>query len=147
MSSAVTLPPAHQPVGTYVGAVRTGNQIWISGQGPTWGSELRFTGKVGGDLSLDQGREAARLTALNLLAQAAALLEGDLSRVRRCVKLFGLVNAAPGFNEPHLVINGASDQITEVLGPDAGPHARAAVCASSLPFAIAVELDAVFEVA
>lgn len=147
MTATLTLPPAPQPVATYVGAVRTGNQIWISGQGPTWGAELRFTGKVGSDLSVDEGREAARLTALNLLAQAAQLLDGDLGRISRCLKLFGLVNAAPGFDAPHLVVNGASDLLVEALGEDAGPHARAAVCARNLPFAIAVELDAVFEVA
>jgi len=142
----LTLPPAHPPVGTYVGWVITGSQIWVSGQGPVWGQEVRHTGTLGADLDLEQGREAARLTALNLLAQAAEALAGDLDRITRCLKIFGLVNADPGFTDAHRVIDGASDLIVDVLGP-AGRHARAAVTAPALPMGIAVELDAVFEFA
>jgi len=138
------LPPAHPPVATYVGWAITGRQIWVSGQGPVWGQEIRHAGTVGAELDLEQGRAAARLTALNLLAQASEALAGDLDRISRCVKVFGLVNAAPGFLDAHRVIDGASDLIVDVLGP-AGRHARAAVTASALPMGIAVELDAVFD--
>src|SRR5690606_18151897 len=97
----LTLPPAHRPVGPYVGAVKAGGLVWISGVGPTWGQEVRFRGQVGRDLTLDEARQAARLTGLNLLAQLDLLLENEPQRVARCVKLFGLVNAGPDFEDAH----------------------------------------------
>lgn len=140
---ALALPPVHQPVANYVGAVVSGNQVWISGQGPTWGQEIRFRGKVGSELSLAQGHAAAQLACLNLLAQAKTAAGGDLERISGCIKLFGLVHSAAGFSDQHLVLNGASDLLAAVFD-DGGRHARAAIAAPALPFSIAVELDAIF---
>lgn len=137
----ITLPPPFQPVANYVGASVVDNQIWVSGMGPTWDTEIRYRGKVGGELTLAQGQEAARLTALNLLSHAA-VAAGGIDRVGRCVKLFGLVNSAPGFTDQHLVLNGASDLLGSLFPGEA--HARAAVASNALPFSIAVELDGIF---
>jgi len=142
----LALPPPFAPVATYLPYVVSGPLLHVSGQGPVWGSEVRFAGKLGRDLDLEQGREAARLTALNLLAHVRQALDGDLDRVRRCVKLFGLVNCAADFHAPQQVVDAASELMVEVLG-EAGRHARAVVGAPGLPFDIAVELDAIFEIA
>lgn len=142
----LALPPPFAPVATYLPYVISGALVHVSGQGPVWGSEVRFAGKLGRDLDLEQGREAARLTALNLLSQARAALEGDLDRITRCVKIFGLVNCEAGFNAPHQVVDAASALMVKVFG-EAGRHARAVIGAPGLPFDIAVELDAVFEIA
>jgi len=139
------LPSPMSPVATYVPTVITGSLLFVSGQGPVRDGQFLSLGHLGRDLSVEQGYEASKLTALNLLSQANAALEGRLSRITRCVKLFGLVQSTPDFNEQHLVINGASDLIAEVLG-DAGAHARAAVGSSDLPFNTSVEIDAVFEI-
>ncbi len=141
----IVLPPPFAPVATYDAFVQTGNLVYISGMGPTWDKDIRFQGTVGAEVDVTMAQEAARLTALNLVAHLETACGGDLDRVRRCVKLFGLVNSAPGFAEQHLVVNGASDVLAEIFG-DAGPHARAAVAASALPLDITVELDAVFEI-
>ncbi len=141
----VTLPEPPNPVANYVGYVITGNLVHVSGQisadanGP-------IKGKLGGDLSVEQGAEAARRCAISLLAQAKKACGGDLSRVTRLVKLVGFVNSTPDFVDQPKVINGASDFMVEVLG-DAGRHARAAVSAPSLPLGVAVEIDAIFEIA
>ncbi|MCW5750462.1 MAG: RidA family protein [Alphaproteobacteria bacterium] len=137
----IELPPPFQPVATYVGAVVVGDQIWVSGMGPTWDKEIRYRGKLGRDLTLEEGQQAARLTALNLLAHAVAAA-GGADRVGPCLKLFGLVHSAPGFTDQHLVLNGASDLLGALF--PGSPHARAAVAAPALPFSIAVELDGVF---
>ncbi len=139
------LPQPMAPAGTYVGWTRSGNLIHVAGQGPVRGGKIPVLGKVGETVSLDQGREAAVLTALNLIAQVQEACEGDLDRVVRWVKLFGLVNCGPEFVEQPEVINGASDLLVEVFG-DAGRHARSAIGASDLPMGIPVELDAVVEV-
>ena len=139
------LPPPFQPVANYVGYTIAGNLVFVSGMGPTWDKEVHFSGKVGGDLPLEQGQEAAQLTALNLLSHLKEACDGDLDRVRRCVKIFGLVNCTPDFTEQHLVINGASDLLAEALA-DSGVHARSAVAGQSLPVGIAVELDGIFEI-
>ena len=140
------LPPQHPPAGNYVAYVVTGRQIWVSGVGPTWGRELRGAGKIGREVGFDDGLAAARLTALNLLAHANHALDGDLDRVRRCVKVFGLVNAIPGYADAHLVVDAASGLLADLLG-DQGRHARSVTVAPSLPMNITVELDAVFEFA
>ncbi|HJP22150.1 MAG TPA: RidA family protein [Alphaproteobacteria bacterium] len=139
------LPQPMAPAGTYVGWTRTGNLVHIAGQGPVRGTVIPVQGKVGQTVSLDAGREAAALTALNLMAQAQEACDGDLDRIVRWVKLFGLVNCGPDFTEHPEVINGASDLLVEVFG-DAGRHARSAIGASDLPMSIPVELDAVIEV-
>ena len=141
----VSLPAAVAPGANYVPTVRSGNLLFIAGQVPVRDGKLEFVGKLGEGISVAQGQQAARLCALNILAQVAGALDGDLDRVVRCVRLGGFVNAVPGFTEQPQVINGASDFIVEVFG-DAGKHARAAVGVGSLPRGVAVEVDAIFEI-
>ncbi len=141
----IELPTAAAPVANYVPTVRTGSLVFISGQVPVWNGERRFIGKLGREISVVDGQAAARLCGLNLIAQLRAALDGDLDRVARCVKLGGFVNATPDFLEQPKVVNGCSDLMVEVFG-DAGRHARSAVGVSVLPFDVAVEVDAVFEV-
>lgn len=141
----VTLPEAAAPAANYVPFVKTGNQLFISGQLPMQDGKIAKTGKVGADLSIEDGVEAARLCAINLLAQAKAAT-GDLSKVVRLVKIVGFVNSNGDFGDQPKVINGASDFMVAALG-DAGRHARSAVSAGSLPFNAAVEIEAIFEVA
>ncbi len=139
----ITLPKTAAPVANYVPFAITGNQLWIAGQITFWDGKLKYVGKVGADLSLEDGAAAARVCALNIIAQAKAAL-GDLDRVVRVVKLGGFVNATADFTDHPKVINGASDVIVEVYG-DAGRHARLAVGVSGLPLNSAVEVDAVIE--
>jgi enamine deaminase RidA (YjgF/YER057c/UK114 family) len=141
----LALPDAPAPVANYVPAVRTGNVLYVSGQIPLEGGKPQFVGKLGRDLDVDQGRQAARLCALNVLAQARAALGGDLDRVVRCVRVGGFVNCTQEFADQPQVVNGASDLFVAVLG-DAGRHARAAIGCASLPRGVAVEVEAVFEV-
>lgn len=138
------LPDAPAPAANYVPFVKTGNLIHVSGQIPV-GSDGLVTGKLGDDFAVADGVKAAQLCALSLLAQAKAATGGDLSKVVRLVKLVGFVNSTPDFDQQPAVINGASDLMVEVLG-EAGRHARSAVSAASLPFGVAVEIEAIFEV-
>lgn len=142
----IELPAAAVPLAAYVPAVRTGNQLFISGQVPMLSGQLKHVGKLGDGYSIEDGKEAARLCALNIIAQAKLALDGDLDRVVRVVKLVGFVNSTGDFNDQPKVINGASELMQEVFG-DAGRHARSAVSAASLPFGVAVEVEAVLEVA
>jgi len=141
----VTLSDPPSPVANYVGFVITGNLVHVSGQisadanGP-------IKGKLGADLTVEQGAAAARACAISLLSQVKKACDGDLGRVVRLVKLGGFVNSTPDFVDQPKVINGASDLMVAVLG-DAGRHARAAVSAPSLPLGVAVEIDAIFEIA
>lgn len=144
-SLKIELPNAASPMANYVPAVRVGNLLFVSGQICQWNGERRYIGKLGAEISLEDGKAAARLCGLNLLAQAKRALDGDLDRVIRVVRLGGFVNAVPGFAEQPQVVNGASDLMVEVFG-EAGRHARAAVGVGSLPGGAAVEVDAVFEV-
>ena len=137
------LPSPAAPVGNYVPAVRTGNLIFLSGHGPV-GKDRVITGKVGSDLSLEEGQEAAKVVALGLLGSLKALI-GDLDKVHRIVKLLGMVNCDPTFTDHPRVINGASDLLVEVFG-EKGKHARSAVGMNALPFNIAVEIEMVVEV-
>jgi len=139
------LPAAARPVANFVPCVQTGSTLFVSGQIPAWNGELRHLGKLGRDVSVDEARAAARLCALNVLAQARAFL-GGLDRVARVCQVQGFVNAVPDFTDHPAVINGASDVFVEVFGEAAGAHARFAVGAGSLPFNVAVEVAAVFEV-
>lgn len=138
------LPPVARPVANYVPAVRTGNLIFLSGQGPRRQDETMITGKVGGDLNVEEGYEAARRVALGLLASLKAEI-GDLDKVRRIVKLLGMVNCTSDFGDQPKVINGASDLFVEVFG-DRGRHARSAVGMNALPMNIAVEIEMIVEV-
>ena len=137
------LPPVMPPAGNYVGCVRSGDLLHVGGHGPVAGSRV-IRGKVGDTVSLEQGREAARMTALSILATMNAEL-GDLDRVRRIVKVFGMVNVAPGFNQTPAVIDGASDLFVELFG-ERGRHTRSAVGLAELPFDIAVEIELIAEV-
>lgn len=141
----VTLPDVPTPVANYVAFVRTGNLLFLSGQGPRVGLKEFKTGKVGADVTAEEAYEHARLVGLQLLAVARNALNGDLGRVRRVVKLLGLVNGAPDFRRHPFVINGCSDLLVEVFG-DSGRHARSAIGAGSLPNNITVEIEAIFEV-
>jgi enamine deaminase RidA (YjgF/YER057c/UK114 family) len=143
----IELPPPATPAANYVPSVRTGNLVYVAGQVPVVDGEFLFRGKVGEGqrFSIEEGQEAARIVALNLLAQVREACGGDLDRVLRVVKLGGFVNCAPGFEfQPH-VINGASELMIEVFG-ESGRHARSAVGVAGLPFGVAVEIDGVFEV-
>lgn len=142
----IELPEPAAPAANYVPWVVTGNLVFISGQVPVDATGLPYRGKVGADVSQEDAVKAARLCGINILAALAQACGGDLDRVRRCVKLGGFVNAGPGFDQHPAVINGCSDLMVEVFG-DAGRHARFAVGAGSLPFDVAVEIDAVFEIA
>jgi enamine deaminase RidA (YjgF/YER057c/UK114 family) len=142
----IVLPTPPAPVASYVPFVVAGKLVFISGQVTISPDGLKYVGIVGKDLSLDDGKAAARLCAINVLAQAKAACGGDLDRIRRCVKVTAFVNAVPGFTQHPEVANGASDLFVKVLG-DAGRHARAAVGAGSLPRNVAVEVEAVFELA
>ncbi|MCW9032799.1 MAG: RidA family protein [Rhodospirillales bacterium] len=141
----IELPEPMQPVATYVPYVISGNLLYTSGQGPVLNGEFKSVGKLGDNLTVEQGYEASRLTALNILSQANAALDGNLDRIVRCVKLFGLVNCTPDFTDQPKVINGASDLMVKILG-DKGKHCRAAVGAPSLPFDTSVEIDGIFEI-
>jgi enamine deaminase RidA (YjgF/YER057c/UK114 family) len=141
----VTLPDAPAPAANYVPWVVTGNQVFVSGQ-ISQGPGGLIKGRLGGDLSVEEGAEAARACAVSLLAQLRAACGGDIDRLRRVVKLVGFVNSTPEFTDQPKVINGASDFLVAALG-DAGRHARSAVSAASLPFGVAVEIEAIFEIA
>ncbi|MDI6772616.1 MAG: RidA family protein [bacterium] len=138
------LPSAPKPVANYVRIVRTGNLLFASGHGPHRDGKLQFLGKVGRDLTVEEGYQAARLVALNCLASVKEAL-GDLDRVKRVVKLLGMVNCTPEFGQQPEVINGASDLLVELYG-DAGRHARSAVGMNALPRGMAVEIEMILEV-
>jgi enamine deaminase RidA (YjgF/YER057c/UK114 family) len=143
---SITLPKATPPVASYVPYVISGNLVFISGQ-VTFGPQgLEYIGQLGKEFTVEQGQAAARLCALNVIAQLREACGGNLDRVTRCVKVTGFVNAVQGFAQHPEVINGASDTIVQVFG-DIGRHARAAVGAGSLPRNVAVEVEAIFEIA
>lgn len=141
----VTLPDAPAPAANYVPFVQTGNTVYVSGQVSMKDGAL-LTGKLGADMSVEDGAAAARTCAIALLAQVKAACGGDLDRLVRVVKLVGFVNSTADFGDQPKVINGASDFMVEALG-DAGRHARSAVSAASLPFGVAVEIEGIFEIA
>lgn len=141
----VTLPQAAAPAANYLPFVRQGDLLFISGQLPLQDGQVLFAGKLGTAVTLADGQQAARLCAVNLLAQVAAALDGDLERLERIVRITGFVACEPEFIEQHLVVNGASDFLVEALG-DRGRHARAAVGMASLPRNAAVEVDAIVAV-
>lgn len=140
----LVLPEAKAPVGSYVPFLHMNGQLIVSGQLPMKDGAVAVTGTVGSGVELAQGQDAARLCALNILAQAKAAL-GDLDRIVQLLRLNGFVNAAPGFPDHPKVINGASDLMVEVLG-DKGRHTRIAVGCASLPLNAAVEVDALFAI-
>jgi len=141
----LALPAAPAPAANYVPFVISGAMLYVSGQVSQANGAL-ITGTLGEDLSTEEGALAARACALSLLAQAKAALGGDLTRLKRVVKLTGFVNCTADFTEQPKVINGASDLMVAALG-EAGRHARSAVGAPSLPLGVAVEIEAIFEIA
>ncbi len=140
----INLPNAKPPVGSYVATKITGNLLFISGQISINEKGELIKGKVGKDLSTEQGYEAAKRCGLSLVAQAKAACGEDLSKIKSCIKLTGFVNSTNDFIEQPKVINGASDLIASIFG-DAGMHTRAAVSTNSLPLGVSVEVDAIFE--
>ncbi len=139
----ITLPEPPPPVGNYIGAVTVGNLVFLSGHGPRKPDDTFITGKVGRDLNLEEAQAAARLVGLNSLATLKAEI-GSLERVKRVVKVLGMVNAVPEFEDHPKVINGFTDLMVEVFG-DPGRSARSAVGMGSLPFQIAVEVEMIVE--
>ena len=140
----INLPEAKPPVGSYVATKIVGNLLYISGQISISENGELIKGKVGKDLSVDDGYKAAERCGLSIIAQAKVACHGDLSKIKSCVKLTGFVNSADNFIDQPKVINGASDLIVTVFG-EAGMHTRAAVSTNSLPLGVAVEVDAIFE--
>ena len=140
----IELPPAPRPAANYVTVTQSGRVVFLAGQGPIVAGEVKYQGKVGRDLTEEEGYQAARLTILNSLAILRAHA-GSLDRVTRILKVLAWVNCVDGFQRQHLVMNGASDLLVEVFG-ERGRHARSAVSAHELPFGIAVEIELVAEV-
>lgn len=141
----VTLPDAPAPAANYVPFVIAGDMVYVSGQiSANTGGMIK--GKLGADMTAEQGAEAAKACAISLLAQLKAACGGDIDRLVRVVKLVGFVNSTPDFGDQPKVINGASDFMVAALG-DKGRHARSAVSAASLPFGVAVEIEAIFQIA
>jgi enamine deaminase RidA (YjgF/YER057c/UK114 family) len=145
-SLGVELPAASAPAANYLPYLRHGDLLFVSGQLPMTGKGIEQRGQLGGAVSLEDGQKAARLCAINILAQAKAALSGDLERLRQIVRITGFVASKPDFTDQHLVVNGASDFFAEALG-DRGKHSRAAVGVAALPLGAAVEVDAVIAVA
>ena len=141
----IALPTPAKPIANYVPWVRTGNLVFISGQGAVRDGKIEYTGKVGDTLSVEEAIASARLTAINVIAHLRDACGGDLDRVKRIVKLLGFVNCTPTFGDQPKVINGASDLMVEVFG-DKGRHARSAVGAPALPFNLSVEVEAIAEI-
>ncbi|MXV45221.1 RidA family protein [Saccharibacter sp. 17.LH.SD] len=142
----ITLPEAAAPVANYRPVIQTGNLLIVSGQLPLVDGELLYTGKLGADVSQQQGSEAARACLINVVAQVKAALKGDLSRVRRVVRLGGFMACTPDFTNHAVVMNGASDLSVAIFG-ESGAHARSTVGVPSLPLDAPVEIEAIIEVA
>ena len=141
----IELPNAPDPVGAYVAYKKVNNLLFISGQLPVAVDGSIIKGKLGKDLTLEQGQNASKLCALNILAQAKKAMDGDLNKIKGCVKITAFVNCTEDFKDQPKVINPASETLSAVFGEN-GKHARAAVGTNSLPLGIAVEIDAIFEI-
>ena len=140
----IVLPPAPNPVGAYVAYKKIGNLVFISGQISLKSNGELIKGKIGSDLTLDQGQEAAQVCAINILSQIKSACDGDLNRVKNCIKITGYVNSKDTFTDQPKVINGASELLVKIF-EESGKHSRAAVSVSSLPLGAAVEIEAIFE--
>lgn len=143
-SLGITLPEAADPKAHYIPVRKVGNLVYVAGQGPIVNNEVVFTGKIGGDRTIEEGQEAARICGINLLA-AAKLAVGSLDRIKSVVKVQAFVNSVAGFTQQHLVANGASDLFYSVFG-EAGRHPRTAIGVHELPLDCLVEIEAIFEV-
>ena len=141
----IELPNAPDPIGAYVAFKKINNLLFISGQLPISKDGKIIKGKIGKDLTLEEGQKASKLCVINIFAQVKKALKGDLNKVKNCVKITGFVNSTDDFKDQPKVINPASETLSTVLG-DNGKHARAAISANSLPLGAAVEIDAIFEI-
>ena len=141
----IEIPNAPSPVGAYVAYKKTGNLLFISGQLPISTDGKMIKGKIGKDLSLEDGQNASKLCVINILAQVKKALDGDLNKVKNCVKITGFVNSSDDFTDQPKVINPASETLS-ALFDEKGKHTRAAVSTNSLPLGAAVEIDAIFEI-
>ena len=141
----IQLPAAPDPVGAYVAFKKVGNMLFISGQLPIGSDGKIIKGKIGKELTLEDGQKASKLCVINILAQAKKAMNGDLDKIKNCIKITGFVNSTENFYDQPKVINPASEFLTSVFGNN-GKHTRAAVSTSSLPLGAAVEIDAIFEV-
>jgi enamine deaminase RidA (YjgF/YER057c/UK114 family) len=142
----IKIPQVSAPAANYAPFVQTGNQVFISGQLPIEDGQIKYTGKVGAEISIEDGKKAAAICAINIIANLKNACGGNLDKVVKCVKLGIFVNAHPDFTDHPVVGNGASDLIVSVFGDDKGKHARFAMGAGSLPKGVSVEIDAVFEI-
>ena len=140
----IELPDAPNPVGAYVAFKKINNLLFISGQLPISKDGKMIKGKIGNDLTLEDGQKASKLCVINILAQVKKALNGDLNKVKSCVKITGFVNSTDDFKDQPKVINPASETLSAVFGAN-GKHARAAISSNSLPLGAAVEIDAIFE--
>ena len=141
----IQLPAAPDPVGAYVAFKKVGNMLFISGQIPIGSDGKIIKGKIGKELTLEDGQKASKLCVINILAQAKKAMNGDLDKIKNCIKITGFVNSNDDFRDQPKVINPASETLSEVFGTK-GKHARAAISANSLPLSAAVEIDAIFEI-
>lgn len=141
----ITIPASNPPVANYAPYSQIGNIVLVSGQTARENGQMKYAGKVGADYTVEQGREAAKICAINVLSQINALCNGDLDRVKKVVKLNVYVNATDDFTDHPLVANAASDLMVQIFG-DNGVHGRAAVGCSSLPGGSAVEIEGIFEI-
>jgi len=141
----IELPGPQTPIGVYRPARISRGWLYVSGQGTRWDGKVNFVGKVGREYTVAEGQQAARLCGLNILAAASGVLGGDLDRIAQVVKLLGFVNCTPDFKEQPKVINGCSELLAELFGPERGIGARSAIGAPALPGDIAVEIEAIFE--
>ena len=141
----IVLPNAPEPVGAYVAFKKTNNLLFISGQLPISSDGKMIKGKIGKNLTLEDGQKASRLCVINILAQVKKALNGDLNKVKNCVKITGFVNSTDDFIDQPKIINPASETLSALFG-DEGKHARTAISANSLPLGAAVEIDAIFEI-
>ena len=141
----ISLPNAPEPVGAYVAYKKVGNLLFISGQLPIDANGNMTKGKIGKDLTTEDGQKASRLCVINILAQVKKALDGDLNKVKNCIKITGYVNSTDDFKEQPKVINPASDTLATVF-ENKGKHARAAISTNSLPLGASVEIDAIFEI-
>ncbi len=144
---SIKLPVPAAPIAHYVPFVQAGNLVFVSGQIAIWEGDMQFEGKIGETLGLVEARQAARVAVINVIAQIKAACGGDLSRVKRCVRLGGYLNAAPSFTEHSAVMDHASDVLTQAFGKEIGEHARFVVGVNSLPKNSPAEIEAIFEIA
>jgi len=141
----INIPNAPAPVGAYVAFKKVGNMLFVSGQLPIGSDGKMIKGKIGKDLTLEDGQKASKLCVVNILAQAKKAMNDDLSKIKNCIKITGFVNSSDNFIDQPKVINPASEILSAIFG-DKGKHARAAVSTNSLPLGAAVEIDAIFEI-